>query len=87
MIPKDYAKQPATVTIVNANDDMTYTAVTYKFNTNTHEKTEIGRKEYRLATVEDEQRKADGLLAGKTLIAYQPDDFKPFMLVELTSST
>lgn len=87
MIPKDHAKQPVTVCVLTANDDRTFTAVTYKFNTNTHVRTEIRRKEYRLATVEDQQLHTDGKLEGKTLVSYEPDNFKPFLLVEIPDGT
>jgi hypothetical protein len=70
--------------IVTPNDDGTITCTTYEFDTNSHERKQIGEtKKYRLATDDDREAHARGDLKDRTLVAYEPDNFIPVLYVEV----
>lgn len=71
--------------IITPNEDGTVTCTTYEFDTNApgqRKQIDEGKK-YRLATEDDREAHGRGELKGRTLVAYEPENFTPVLYVEV----
>jgi hypothetical protein len=78
---------PHNLHVMTPNDDGTYTCKVYEFDPITRERTQVGETElYRVATEAERDAHAQGKLKGRTRTAFEPADFKPFLLVKVEQS-